>query len=327
MKRAALYGILFLLPFLLKAQSPNLVPNPGFEDSITCMSPYGYHPVFWFAPTMGTPDYFLPSSSSSFGCFDDYPSRWGGGNYTNNWGYQLPRSGRAYTGFAVTQGTEYIAIGLTDSLESGKEYVINAYVSLANWSGSGMDLIQFAFSRDSLTHYDTVTGGGWPLDTVHPQATNPAGNIIMDTAGWVLVTDTFIAQGGEKYMTVGSFQISQTQYQINDSNIQWNFSYYYFDDFDLHCIDCDTHIVEPPQYSDISLNPNPSNGQLWLNGDFPASTRFKIYNSLGQIVYEAEIPEGNRSEMLTVVLASGAYCYVLDSELGMLKTGKLILTQ
>lgn len=104
-----------LLPLLSEGQM-NLVPNPGFEDSVSCQTATGaYRPNNWFSPNDGTPDYFLISQTGS-GCTDSFPDTWGSYNYYNQWGNQLPHSGKGYVGFIYAMFSENIAVELNDTL-------------------------------------------------------------------------------------------------------------------------------------------------------------------------------------------------------------------
>jgi len=236
----------------------------------------------------------------------------------------LPHSGLAYAGFVNV--SENMAIQLSDTLKANKKYAVSCYVSLANNSDAAYDLIQFAFTNHRVAVYDTTT---WQLtyicDSMVANAENQPGNIITDTTNWVLVQDTFIADGGEYYMTVGNFDTAHTQYQIVDTAHPSLNAYYYFDDFDVHCVDCNTAVTTIPNYPPISLSPNPSNGSFQLIGDFPPETKLKICNMLGQEVFMEDVDAGSRTVPINLQLAEGVYIYRVESESGVLKNGKLVI--
>lgn len=91
---------------------------------------------------------------------------------------------------------------------------------------------------------------------------------------------------------------------------------------------CDSDIVIPqPDYPEITITPNPSDGQIWLSGNFPAGTKIEIYNMLGQKVQETPLSEGNYSIQLHFVLAQGIYvCRVKTFDIT-LKENKLIIAK
>ncbi len=314
-----------LLPVFINGQV-NLVPNPGFEDTIHC----SYDSTIvkareWFTPTIGSPDYFYPTTQLNQPCNDQWPANWGGGGYANNAGYQVPYEGQAYVGCALTDGLEFFSIRLTDSLRTGRRYAVSFYVSLSNFSRSGIDLIQIELSDSSLAEYDTVSWLDYYLENVQPAMSNPSGNFILDTLNWVAIQDTIIGNGGELYLTVGNFDTAQAQYYLIDSLNPSTFAYYYFDNFDVHCIDCTSDTSEPPTYPEFSLTPSLTSGEITLSGNFPDGTQFEVFNALGQRVYYNEVPVGNHSQTIFLTLADGAYLYRIHSSGVTLKSGKLVL--
>jgi len=102
----------------------NLVPNPSFEDTLGC--PMGYPDLDdkckdWTS-FRATPDYMNACSAVC--------------GYDNQYGFQEPKSGNAYAGFAAYQVTipearEHIAALLTESLEIGIKYYVSFYISAA----------------------------------------------------------------------------------------------------------------------------------------------------------------------------------------------------
>jgi len=291
MKARIIICLLSLFSFLLKGQI-NLVPNPGFEDSVSCQMITGtYRPNNWYSPKDGSPDYFLISQAAG-GCGDSFPDTWGAYNFNDVRGYQLPRTGKGYVGFIYAMFSENIAVELNDTLRQGKKYEVSCYVSLSdNYAAKTIDLIQFEFTPNRWTSYSFYGDLGY-FPPFAPDCGNQSGNFIIDTLGWVLVKDTFIANGSEKFLTVGNFDTTATQYYILDSS-GTNWGYFYFDDFDVHCIDCSTSIPPVPDYPEITLTPNPGNGNFYLNGNFPPETKIKICNMLGQIVWSEDIESGN----------------------------------
>jgi len=325
MKIGIIISLLSLFPFLIEGQI-NLVPNPSFEDTFRCSIDSNIVKAkVWFNPTnYGTPDFFYPTIQGNPGCIDQYPGGWGGGAYSNIWGYQLPRSGNAYAGMAVSQGSELMESPLLDSMKMGKSYAVSFYVSVGDAYGSGLDLIGISFRSDSVTDYFLV---GYLPGILNNDAGNASGNILIDQLGWMLVQDTFIAIGGERYMILGNIDTGNTQY-YNSSNP--TAVYFYFDDFDIHCVDCSSSIPPVSDYPEITLTPNPSNGEFILKGNFPPETKMKIYNMLGQLVWSEDIESGNRTVPIFLQLAAGVYVYQVQSPNGqagnyVLKNGKLVI--
>lgn len=328
--KSAVLTFLFLCIAFFKMHGQNLVPNGSFEDTLwrgndsTVLQPY-----LWYSPNSGTPDYFRDSLMASNGCTSStYFSSFGGGSYSNGFGYQLPHTGFAYSGLRTHD--EYLEIRLTDSLKAGKKYCLESFVSLANNAQYGLDLIQFCFSKNSLSNYDTIGGNFLPLDSVHADAGTTGGNFLLDTLNWMLVSDTFIAIGGERYITIGNFDFNDIQNQYQSSNSGGTvYCYYYFDDISVYyCDTADTSIPSPPQtYPEIFFTPNPSNGEFLIKGDFPANTVIEIFDLLGQVVWKSDIPQGNQIVQMNLQLAESLYTYRIKVSDDVLKAGKFVIAK
>lgn len=87
MKKNIFLFFIFHFSFFNTNAQVNLVPNPSFEETISCSS-WGIHSVFtWFTPTVGSPDIFKKCM-----IIPNYKTP------NNNKGYQYPRTGDNYAG-------------------------------------------------------------------------------------------------------------------------------------------------------------------------------------------------------------------------------------
>lgn len=78
---------------------------------------------------------------------------------------------------------------------------------------------------------DTPTcSGGFCLLQYVPQISNPSGNVLSDTVNWTLISGSFTAAGGERFITIGNF-LPDSLITI-DSFPVWTYpdAYYYIDD-------------------------------------------------------------------------------------------------
>lgn len=318
------------LASLIVRGQDNLVPNAGFEDSIPCTNTPGtYRPAQWYSPTYGSPDYYVASSTGNAGCFDSGPSIWGGGSFSNSRGFQLPNTGKAYAGFGLN--SEFLAVQLTDSLHAGKKYVVSCYVSVAEISPAGTEMLNFCFMHTQMTGY-LNNGPSFAafLDSLHVDAGNQAGHCILDTLGWVEVRDTFIAEGGERFMIVHAEDFLQAQYCPFDTTVSpW--TYMYFDDFDVHCLDCIANVPSQPALpTGISVRPNIINPDLGehfrITGDFTSGATIELYNMFGQRI-SAQSASGTEATLTADGVPPGAYLLSVITDAGIRKQSAVYIVR
>src|SRR5436190_712371 len=214
----------------------NLVPNPGFESFSTC--PVGFSQFNGFVNTWTDLSAASPDYMNS--CANPFPA----GVPHNGTGWQQAHGGNAYAGCYTTAGTyrEFIQVQLTSPLVAGTSYLLSMYVVLHNKS---------KFATDDLGAYFSVTapsttGTGFFPGNPQPQVSNPAGNVITDSLNWTLVSGTYSATGGERYLTLGHFRddASTTYLQVDYGG---QGAYYYFDDVSVTAIN-----VLPIELLDLS---------------------------------------------------------------------------
>lgn len=189
--------------------SQNLLLNGDFENYSSCplngTSPF-QAPNYeinkctgWTCPTYGTSDYFNICSSSPVV-----------GVPNNSVGSQLPYSGNGYLGAFFTSYIggfdttnywwEYVQGEFTQALEYDKIYKFKMYVSLAEYS----DLMIKEFG--AYISSNVISNPTPACLRVTPQLKFNFLNYFNDTINWVPVEAIYIANGGEKYITIGNFK-------------------------------------------------------------------------------------------------------------------------
>jgi hypothetical protein len=234
---------LLLAVFVCKgifAQPINLVPNPGFElFSICPLIPEapnysGVNAIClaspWFQPLNpnATPsDFGCGESSSDFWhvCSGNVPLTVGGSDF------QYPKSGEGFAGLGIfiqsfpTEGIESMEVPLIEPLKR-KHYCVSWFSNLSGFSGIGSNVVGAYFSQDTV--FQT---GFWLQIPVIPQIDNLT--IVTDTLNWTSFHQSFLAQGGERFMTISNFRNSDLM-EIIILNPESAGSYYYFDDFGVY---------------------------------------------------------------------------------------------
>lgn len=279
------YIFLFFTLFCCEAKTQtNLVYNGDFEIYDTCpttiSTPGNYqieHCLGWYAPTYATSDYYNKCAS------------WPVGIPVNTFGFQSPYSGNAYTGVLIQNCTqvgcdgwwvEYVQSKLITPLTAGIEYnfSFNTVGSDHGWEYSFWKLGAY-FSNTKIANTTAK-----PFTNVVPQILNTPNNYLTDTLNWTEIKGSFVAKGGEEFVTIGYFPDT-----LNIDSLRLNLmvdatsnfiNYYYIDDVKLFEKEC------------ISILPNiftPNNDNI--NELFKFSTcsdviKTTLYNRWGNKVFE-----------------------------------------
>ncbi len=271
---------ILLLPFItlvyfVQGQNiigQNLVQNPSFEDYITCPYSSGqlYKSTHWWGAST---DYYNSCNT-------------GGGQVSvpiNFNGNQFAKSGVAYAGFIVyfhnayNNGTynETIKNALNDSLKKNSHYCIKYFISLAEFTYKYIQLHNGTIVYDSIGAMVTVNQVADDVNTIICDTCAKFAKSIVniDTLNWFKISGSLIANGGEKYLTIGKFNIMnwipsitcQFYIYVDDVSVcECNF------DFDLGP---DTKLCVQDK---IILNPNlPNATYTWQDSSHSATYEVK----------------------------------------------------
>lgn len=207
------------------AFTQNLVPNPSFEEIVSCPQmpdPGQIHFAQpWFDPS---PLYYNPPLMSSSDLFNECaPS--GESSVPLSWaGFQHARTGKGYAGIAFWQSSksrERIEVELTEPLIKDSTYFVSMYVvnkRMSKYSTSTSNL-GILLTKDSLIV-------PWDYYTT-PSIENDYSNIISDTVNWTKVGGCYTAKGGEQFLTIGGFYSNENS-NVLDTNAYA--AYYLIDD-------------------------------------------------------------------------------------------------
>ena len=286
----------------IKADAQNLVLNPSFEDTIACTGTYAMPCNYWYWATYGSPDYF--SEQPDINCVVPAPQ--------STAGFQYARTGIAYVGLGLfTQHIiptfinkrEYVGGILLDTLRQGHEYCVSFYVSVAEEFKYVTDGMGLYLSVDSAVDYTINTN----LSFV-PQIENPAGNIIYDTLNWVQISGTYIANGGEKYFTIGNFK-DDANTMIDSTSSTGNSAYYFIDDVSV--IDCTVGISEVnDNLNSGKLYPNPARTAVYYESELNDNENglLELYDMLGNKLSANKLNHGkNKITIGALNYARGVY--------------------
>ena len=254
--------LLFLLPISGNAQ--NLVPNPSFEEYNECPENYNLGEplecIPWVQGSDGSADFFhICAFPGNAGVPDNFV------------GSQWPLSGQGYTGVLArsypdySDCREYIMAPLNTPLVAGEAYLVSFYVSVAD------------------VYCPTIPFGAlFTVDPPIPQfcyhlpyapQVEANGGFLGNHTDWTLISRCFVADGGERYITLGNFRNYEDSPVDTTCDGNTNKSYYYIDSvsvvqmpssFDQFVMEpaegCGSYTIFPGQaenyfWSDSTTNP------------------------------------------------------------------------
>jgi gliding motility-associated-like protein len=235
-----IYIVILLILVIGKGFSQNLLPNSSFETYLYASTrPETAYP--WYDPTDISSDYFSEDWNNNI-----LVSPWYG-LPNNMFGYQYSRTGKAHMHFAITLNNynlrEHIAIELDTSLVGGREYCVSMFLSLTDLGSTiAIDEISVLFLN---YRFDTIVGNNSPLIGFTPQVTNLGGSVFSDTTNWVNFSGSFIANGDEICMIIGSFYPdSQISYSFVGAPTSWLAASYFIDDVAVYACDADVYVAD-----------------------------------------------------------------------------------
>lgn len=297
--------LLFFSFIFSLSYSQNLVPNPSFELYDTCpnTSNEGIESAIdWYNPTSYSPDYYNACATDTL---------YGQNVPKNGFGFQMAKTGVAYAGIILhisTDAREYIQVELIDTLRVGKKYYVKFYVAIADSSPYATHNIGVYFSSLPIQSSQSLFLPYQPQIENNPQV-NPLN--VANT--WIEVADSFIANGGEHYITIGNFRNDLNTDTVNMNNgTNWtSFSYYYIDDISVILLDTLTNISSSfIEVTAIEIYPNPTSSIFSVKSKNEIK-KIEIYDYLGRLVYK------NSSNLNNIDMSekkAGVYFIIINDE-------------
>ena len=220
-----------------------MVHNPSFEEHTTCPQRIEAIGIMqgvdaWWQPTKGSSDYFHACGGRE--CLTP----------RNKMGNQAPHNGEAYCGIYCSKENyrEYLQTELKEPLVAGRRYHVSYWVSLADKSPHAVSTLGALLTTERiadstweiLMQRETIDNMQVIATYYRPQVINDWSNVLSSTTDWQEVSGDFVAQGGEKYLTIGNFNSFNRSniHDIENSNAILQGAYYYIDDVSLVCLDC-----------------------------------------------------------------------------------------
>jgi hypothetical protein len=279
--RILLFSFSFLIALHVSAQ--NLVPNPSFEEYEDCPNNSSQIDLVmnWVVANEGTPDYF--NSCFVSGVSDV-------GVPENLFGFQSPQHGAGYCGLftyfwssAPFDGREYLQVQLTEPLIPNSEYVVSFFVSKADSAYYVTDNFAVCFTENQ------ILSDGWNNLQNTPQIVFDSFEVFSDSSTWQYLSASFLAEGGEAFMTLGNFlndaETEITQVQNGNSNT-YKGAYYYVDNVCVAPVDMGCNVSGVPESNFNELLSFTYDGEnlhaYALDG---SSLGLKVFDTKGSLIW------------------------------------------
>ena len=306
---------LLLISVSVQAQT-NLIRNWSFEDlrpnlngDTICPGGGGqvYLSKYWKSAN-GSVDYFNSCSNDTFPDF---------GVPHNLLGYQEAFDGEAYANVACysdffPDAKEYLWHELDTPLMAGVPYVCRFRVSLLDTMNFAVGSLGALVSVENTRFWNNAQ----LFFNAEPQVQNPVNELLDDRENWMTISGQFIAQGGERFVTIGSFDPDSTGNVQRISNhpegvYSWESSSYLVDGVELYA-DTNTAVVEDDRPV-ISLYPNPASEYVRVQGT-QSMRRIELLDLHGRVI-KADKVTGREHNIDVRVLPVGVYLVqVLSNE-------------
>lgn len=204
----------------------NMIPNYGFEDPEKKIKEDGAIELAepWESLTEDKPDLFNPKSKG-----EDW------GVPSNKYGEADPNSGEGYAGMVMysykdAEPRNYLQVKFYSPLEEEKVYCVKMHVLLAMLSkyacnNIGMYLSEKPIDEEALE-----------ANAITPQVMYSQNRIFSEQFAWEPICQSYIAKGGERYLTIGNFgptaetQTEKVKKPKGITGQQSRSAYYYIDD-------------------------------------------------------------------------------------------------
>ncbi|WP_264520646.1 T9SS type A sorting domain-containing protein [Flavobacterium sp. N1994] len=302
--------VVVLFALTTKMISQNLVSNPSFETYSSCPDNNSQidKATSWHVTSnsaSASPDYYNS-------CYTDSSTLVG--VPANIVGNQSAYDGTAYAGifcyFEEVALREYIQSQLISPLVAGQRYYVSFWVSSAD---------RYGLTINSLGAYCSTTpisgDGSFGPIAVFPQVNSSS--MLSDATNWTQITGSFIATGGEQYITIGNFSSdAATQHVVyNPNSLYTSLAYYYID-----MVEVSTSSLSISQFHNATLSilPNPFKDSITLDYENKSVTdTIEIYTISGQLV--KKVVSGVDTISLGD-LPTGVYFISVDRQL----SGKLV---
>lgn len=229
-----------LLQRLQNDTMPNLVANPGFEETVRTYCSWTQDPAkfnanmsAWSSPTQTTPDHF--STNNDPDCWAHPTKHSKQGTHDGSGMVGIKTYGKGNT---PTYWHEYVQGTLPEPLTAGVRYIAECWVVRASRSNEASNNIGIVFQDAPIATRDCL-----PL-YITPQVNEEK----LMTGGWHKVSGVFDATGTERFILIGNFYGDEVTTHERQPDGERG-AYYFVDDVNVRIAPPGTKLTPKPKES------------------------------------------------------------------------------
>ncbi|MBL4707181.1 MAG: T9SS type A sorting domain-containing protein, partial [Flavobacteriales bacterium] len=204
---------------------------------------------------------------------------------------------------------------LKTPLEKDSTYCFQVYMSLADSSQYAIkNKLGVFFSQNEI---DSSQVRFQTLSLI-PQIQFNDSTFFTDTKNWTKVNASFVAQGGEKFMTIGRFameSLDTLKLETGGKAKPYEQVYYYLDD--VYLGNCDSLPLDTPNglrenilKTQLKVYPNPTTGKFVLENQSNQQLKVRLFSILGKEISTSlslTKADGSKIELSLEGLPNGIY--------------------
>lgn len=221
---------------------PNILANPGFEESVRTYCSWTQDPAKfnanmsgWTSATQTTPDHFSTKNDNT--CWA-HPSKHSNGKQSTRTGSAMVGIKTYGKGNTPTYWHEYVQTALPTPLEAGKHYIAECWVLRSARSNEASNNIGILLSDTAVATRDCL-----PL-YITPQVNEDK----LVKGGWHRVSGVFAATGKERHLLIGNFYGDEATTHERQPEGERG-AYYYIDDVSVRLAPVGASLSAKPKQS------------------------------------------------------------------------------
>ncbi len=184
------------------------------------------------------------------------------------------RTGNCYAGLRFQKKyKEFLQVKLAESLHRGTTYEYEMYVRLAFWSNASLKSFGALFTKVGYKSKADVVRSAL-VDSVSKKGS------FINGYQWFKISGKYLADGGEKYLTIGNFSpnVKKDMVRMNIFKLGFKEAYYFVDDISMIKAKEIVEKVKVEIVGSFNLDGNPQDSVLEVKKDVKVGEKIALKN-------------------------------------------------